>query len=125
MINWYICSINYCVNILQDTEITVDGKLDVMLDSNSNQRSETLPLLNKKAAMKANLIKQWPREGNCGNSSGEVLRSRSSGTVLGFRPTLYVISAAAMCLGICAVIFHPHKVGEFAVTIRRCLFDKF
>lgn len=106
---------------MQDTEITVDGKLDVILGSTSNERSETLPLINKKASMKANLIQQWPREANCGNSSGEGLSSRSSGTFLGFRPTIYIISAAAMCLGICAVVFHPHKVGEFAVTIRRCL----
>ncbi|PRQ39023.1 putative transcription factor SBP family [Rosa chinensis] len=104
----------------QDTEIIVDGKMDAMLGSTSNERSETLPLLNKKAATKANLIKQ----ANCGISSGELLSSRSRRTFLGFRSTLYVISATAMCLGICAVVFHPHKVGELAVTIRRCLFDK-
>ncbi|KAL6185912.1 hypothetical protein ACLB2K_042034 [Fragaria x ananassa] len=101
----------------QDTEITVDGKMDVMSGSTSNEKSETLPLLNKKAAMKVNFIKH----ANCGNSSGELLGFRSRRTFLGFRPTLYVISAAAMCLGICAVVFHPHKVGDLAVTIRRCL----
>lgn len=111
----------FCVNILQDTEITVDGKMDVMSGSTSNEKSETLPLLNKKAAMKVNFIKH----ANCGNSSGELLGFRSRRTFLGFRPTLYVISAAAMCLGICAVVFHPHKVGDLAVTIRRCLFDNF
>lgn len=108
----------------QDTEITVDGRVDVMVGSTSHERSETVPLLSKKAVMKANLIKKWPRVANfC--TSGEVSRSRSSGAFLRFRPVLYVICAAAICLGFCAVLFHPHKVGEFAVTIRRCLFDNF
>ena len=29
-----------------------------------------------------------------------------------------------VCLGMCAVLLHPHKVSEFAVSIRRCLFDR-
>ncbi|XP_050372378.1 squamosa promoter-binding-like protein 7 [Argentina anserina] len=96
----------------QDTEITVDGKMDLTLGSIPNERSEILPLLNKKAA-------------NCGNSSGELVCSRSRRTFLGFRSALYVISAAAMCIGVCAVVFHAQKVGNLAVTMRRCLFDNF
>ena len=108
----------------QDTEITVDSRLGVIVGSTSDERSETVPLLSKKAVGKANLIKELPSVAKrC--TSGEVLRSRSGGMFLRFRPTLLVISATAICVGFCAVLIHPHKVGEFAVTIRRCLFDKF
>ncbi|KAM2656994.1 hypothetical protein EV1_012418 [Malus domestica] len=108
----------------QDTEITVDGRLGVIVGSTFDERSETVPLLSKKAVGKANLIKELPSLAKrC--TSGEVLRSRSGGMFLRFRPTLLVISATAICVGFCAVLIHPHKVGQFAVTIRRCLFDKF
>lgn len=105
------CYINCYVK--QDTEITVDGRLGV-----------TVPLLSKKAVGKANFIKELPSVAKC-CTSGEVLRSRSSGMFLRFRPALFVICATAICVGLCAVLIHPHKVGEYAVTIRRCLLDKF
>ncbi|KAM0962828.1 squamosa promoter-binding-like protein 7 [Malus sylvestris] len=108
----------------EDTEITVDGRLGITAGSTANERSETVPLLSKKAVGKANFIKELPSVAKC-CTSGEVLRSRSSGMFLRFRPALFVISATAICVGLCAVLIHPHKVGEFAVSIRRCLFDKF
>lgn len=106
-----------CYVISQDMEITVDGKLDVVANSasTSNQKSERIPLLNREAVIEAAIVKEapWPRKSSC--------RGRCAGPILTFRPSIYIIAAAAICLGICAVVFHPRRVGEFAVSIRRCL----
>ncbi|XP_012455433.2 squamosa promoter-binding-like protein 7 isoform X1 [Gossypium raimondii] len=75
--------------------------------------SETVPLLNKEIIMNVNLSKDYSRK-SCGFAT---MRLRS-------RPTVLIIAATAICLGMCAVIFHPNRVGEFAVTMRRCLFDR-
>ena len=105
----------------QDMEIMVNGKLGVMEDSTYSKRSEIISLLNRETVSKANLMKE--REATCRASSGEVLNSRRM-AFLRFRPTLFIIATTAVCLGICSVLFHPHKVSEFAVSIRRCLLDK-
>lgn len=101
----------------------VNGQLGVMEDSTYNKRSETISLLNRETFSKANLMKEWPTEATCRNSSGEVLSSRHR-AVFRFRPSLFIIATAAVCLGICSVLFHPQKVSQFAVSIRRCLLDK-
>ncbi|KAJ4968859.1 hypothetical protein NE237_015560 [Protea cynaroides] len=44
-----------------------------------------------------------------------------SRTVMTPRFLLLSFAAAVMCFGVCAVVLHPHKVGEFAISIRRCL----
>ncbi|KAG4126565.1 hypothetical protein ERO13_D10G164500v2 [Gossypium hirsutum] len=75
--------------------------------------SETVPLLNKENIMNVNLSKDYSRK-SCGFAT---MRLRSHAAVL-------IIAATAICLGMCAVIFHPNRVGEFAVTMRRCLFDR-
>ncbi|TYJ14405.1 hypothetical protein E1A91_A10G116400v1 [Gossypium mustelinum] len=75
--------------------------------------SETVPLLNKEIIMNVNLSKDYSRK-SCGFAT---MRLRS-------RPAVIIIAATIICLGMCAVIFHPNRVGEFAVTIRRCLFDR-
>ncbi|KAJ4967665.1 hypothetical protein NE237_014366 [Protea cynaroides] len=46
-----------------------------------------------------------------------------SRTVMTPRFLLLSFAAAVMCFGVCAVVLHPHKVGEFAISIRRCLFS--
>lgn len=43
---------------------------------------------------------------------------------LGSRPAILMIASVAVCVGVCAAILHPGRVGEFAVSIRRCLFSK-
>ncbi|XP_028759863.1 squamosa promoter-binding-like protein 7 isoform X2 [Neltuma alba] len=39
------------------------------------------------------------------------------------RPAILMIASVAVCLGVCAALLHPGRVGEFAVSIRRCLFS--
>ncbi|XP_021908865.1 squamosa promoter-binding-like protein 7 [Carica papaya] len=100
----------------QDLATRGDYKLGMMVVSTTAERSETDPLLNREVVMDVDVVKEWPRK-----SCGHVF----SGTVLRSRPTILLISVVAVCFGVCAILFHPHKVGEFAVSIRRCLFDKF
>lgn len=102
----------------QDMEISVNGKLGLIPSLTYNQRNETMWLLTRDS--EANLVKEWPIEASCRASSAEVLSLRNR-SILRFRPLLFIIATAAVCLGICAVLFHPHKVTEFAVSIRRCL----
>ncbi|XP_054805595.1 squamosa promoter-binding-like protein 7 [Prosopis cineraria] len=42
---------------------------------------------------------------------------------LSSRPAILMIASVAVCLGLCAALLHPGRVGEFAVSIRRCLFS--
>lgn len=110
--------------VTQDMEIMVNGK-SVMVGSSTNKTSETVPLLNKESVIEANIVKEWPRKPSSRSSSGKFFSCRSTGPFLVFRPSLYMIAIVTVCLGICAVLFHPSKVGEFAVSIRRCLLGKF
>uniref|UniRef100_A0A5B7AUV9 Putative squamosa promoter-binding-like protein 7 n=1 Tax=Davidia involucrata TaxID=16924 RepID=A0A5B7AUV9_DAVIN len=97
-------------NQLQEMEIAEKGKLNVMVGSTSIDRSEAVSLLDREVVMNVDLIKEQPM--------------KSCNTTLTSRPFVFVIAAAAtVCFGICVVLLHPQKVGEFAVTIRRCLFD--
>lgn len=83
--------------------------------STSLDRSETVTQLNAEVVMSVKLLNEQPRKSSSRLFTNSVLTSR---------PLLFVISAAAaVCFGICAVVLHPQKVGEIAVTIRRCLFD--
>lgn len=102
---------------LQDTGIISNSKLEEVTcsTSTSSDRSETVPLLNREVIMNVNHVKEWPRK-SCG---GIVSRA-----IFSSRPSIFLISIATICLGICAVLLHPHKVSEFAVSIRRCLFDR-
>ncbi|GLT72493.1 hypothetical protein SLA2020_444240 [Shorea laevis] len=101
----------------KDTGIISNSKLEEVTcsTSTSSDRSETVPLLNREVIMNVNHVKEWPRK-SCG---GIVSRA-----IFSSRPSIFLISIATVCLGICAVVLHPHKVSEFAVSIRRCLFDR-
>jgi len=99
----------------QGTGIISNAKLEAVRCSTSSERSETVPLLSREVIMNVNHVKEWPRK-SCG-----VIVSRA---IFSSRSSIFLISIAAVCLGICAVILHPHKVSEFAVSIRRCLFDR-
>lgn len=93
----------------------------MMEASTSNNGSITVPLLKAKAGSKPNFFtKECGRKLLGCSISGRTLYSRSSGAYFCFRPVLYAITIATVCLGICAVIFHPH-VSEFAMSVRRCL----
>ncbi|WRX21079.1 SBP domain - like 10 [Theobroma cacao] len=102
-------------NAFQDLEERTNGKLRAMTASTSFTRSETVPLLNREIIMNVNLNKECPRKSCSPIFTATTLRSR---------PAVLILATAAICLGMCAVLFHPNKVGEFAVTIRRCLFDR-
>ena len=77
-------------------------------------RTETAPLLNTEVLMSVNNSKKQH-----GISSSLVITN----TVLPPRPLIFLVSSVAVCFGICAIVFHPQKVSQIAVTIRRCLFD--
>ncbi|PPD82170.1 hypothetical protein GOBAR_DD20889 [Gossypium barbadense] len=96
----------------QDLGERTNAKFQTMMASTTLTRSETVPLLNKEIVMNVNLSKELPRKSCSTIFATTTLRSC---------PALFVVATAAICLGICAVFLHPNRVGEFAVTIRRCL----
>ncbi|GAV63375.1 SBP domain-containing protein [Cephalotus follicularis] len=100
----------------QDAVIRANDKLGLVAGPTILDRSETVPLLNREVVMNINLVKEWPRR-----LHGPVLSS----TVFSSRSAILVITTAAVCFGICAVLLHPKKVGEFAVSVSRCLSNKF
>ncbi|GLT59668.1 hypothetical protein SLA2020_324760 [Shorea laevis] len=98
----------------QELETRTKSRLGVLLGS-SRHRTDTLPLLNKEVVMNVKVSKEWPRKSCNPVFSTAAWRSR---------PSVFLIATAAVCFAICAAIIHPQKLGEFAVTIRRSLFDK-
>lgn len=96
-------------------EATERGNLDARAGSNSQDQSLSLPLLSREVVMRMNLIKERPRM-SCS-------RVFTTNKYLASHRLVFVIAGAAACFGICAVVFHPQKVGHFATTIRWCLFD--
>lgn len=97
--------------------MVVNDEVGVMVDSTSE------PLSDVEADLKAELTNEWPRKALGCSFSGRVLTYQSAGGILSFRPALYVIATTVICFGFCAIFFHPREVGEFAVSIRRCLLD--
>ncbi|KAE8723385.1 sugar transporter ERD6-like 16-like [Hibiscus syriacus] len=96
----------------QDLEEITSDKFRTMMASTTLTESEAVPLLNKEVILNVNLDKEFPRKSCSPIFATTTLRSY---------PAIFVFATAAICLGICAVLFHPNRVGEFAVTIRRCL----
>ncbi|XP_038723090.1 squamosa promoter-binding-like protein 7 [Tripterygium wilfordii] len=98
----------------QDLEVQSTCNLGVTTKSSStNKNEEALPFLTRDV-MSMKLKKKW-----LSRSYSGVFRS----PVLGSRSAIFIIATAAVCCGLCAVIFHPEKVSRFAVSIRRCLFE--
>ncbi|KAF8401584.1 hypothetical protein HHK36_012529 [Tetracentron sinense] len=98
----------------QDMEMREEAKLGAMVTSDFSDSSETVPLVYEEVVMNVNLVKVPPRK-----SCGRLL----SNTITGSRLVLIGVTVA-LCFGICAVLLHPHQIGEFVVTVHRCLFDK-
>ncbi|GLT99230.1 hypothetical protein SLE2022_166820 [Rubroshorea leprosula] len=98
----------------QELETRTKSRLGVLLGS-SRHRTDTLPLLNKEVVMNVNVSKEWPRKSCNPVFSTTAWRSRA---------TVFLIATAAVCFAICAATIHPQKFGEFAVTIRRSLFQR-
>lgn len=101
---------------MQDLEERSDGNQGAMASSTSVVGSDKVPLLNKEVVMNMNLIKEWPSK-----SHSHIFSKR----VLKYRPPVFVIAIVAICLGVCAVLLHPHKASKFATSVRRCLTDGF
>lgn len=108
----FLMLINYTwVCNLQETE--VPHRHNIEFGPNYWERSSTVPLLDAELASRV-------KGEQSGKSCGFLVRK----TVLTSRTLVFVITGFAVCLGLCATFLHPRKVGEFALTIRRCLFDK-
>ena len=90
------------------------GNLDAVGGPNSQDQCVNLPLLNREVVMSMNLVGERQRK-----SCNRLFTKK----YLVSRPLIFLIAAAAVCFGICEVLFHPQKVGKIATTIRRCLFD--
>ncbi|PIA39408.1 hypothetical protein AQUCO_02600098v1 [Aquilegia coerulea] len=83
-----------------------------------HKSNETVPLINKEVVMDLTsvpLTAVWPKK-----TCSRFLPT----TMMSSRPLFLITTAAVMCFGICAVVLHPNKVGNFAVTIHRCLFGR-
>ncbi|KAK4266467.1 hypothetical protein QN277_027383 [Acacia crassicarpa] len=87
----------------QGAESRVDAKLGVRSPTWVDKR-ERIPLLGNGVITK---MEELPR------------RYR----YLARRPAILMIAALTVCFGVCAALLHPGRVGEFAVSIRRCLFN--
>ncbi|KAI5572600.1 hypothetical protein BDE02_10G023000 [Populus trichocarpa] len=84
-----------------------DGGLGVMANSKCIVKSEEVPLFNRDERPK--------------KSCGLVFSNR----VLKYRPSVFVIAIIAVCFAVCALLLHPRKVSKLAVSIRRCLTDRY
>ncbi|EEF45453.1 squamosa promoter-binding-like protein 7 [Ricinus communis] len=100
----------------EDLEKSSTGKLGLIANTSDFVRSDKVPLLNKEVVMNVNLVKDRPNQSCSLIFSKRVLRSR---------PTVFLIATVAVCFGVCAIILHPNQVSRFAVSVRRCLTDRF
>ncbi|XP_058077484.1 squamosa promoter-binding-like protein 7 [Magnolia sinica] len=106
-------------SISHGVEMRNEDELKPTATSASQESDIHAPLINKEIIMDVNhcphVVKglEWPRK-----TCGRIL----SGTVKRAHLTLLIMATAAMCFGICVALSHPHEVGRFAVSIRRCLF---
>lgn len=99
---------------LQKMESRENGHLQAVAGSTSTDNVETIPLINKKLCEKIS-VQEHSRK-SCGLLfSGALFRRQT---------TIFAVTFVAVCFGVCAALVHSHKVGEFAISIRRCLIDK-
>ncbi|KAH9621826.1 hypothetical protein KSS87_022152 [Heliosperma pusillum] len=85
------------------------------VSSDGPRKGETSALLDQDAGLNVKGSREWARTSSYHMSANKLTISR---------PLIYLIAALAVCCGVCAVVFHPHKVATFAVTIRRCVLEK-
>ena len=99
---------------VQGVEVSDKLMLDTRVGLNSPECGTMVPLLSGEVVMSVNLKE------SAGKSCSPVLTKMAFTS----RPLIFVITAVTVCFGVCVAIFHPQKVGEFAMTIRRCLLEK-
>lgn len=105
--------------VLSDINRGVEANERAILDARVGLTPQcsgsTTPLLRGEEVVMSVHLKE-----RTGNSCSPVFTK----TAFASRPLVLVITAVAVCLGVCAAIFHPQKVGELTTTIRRCLLEK-
>ncbi|KAG8658768.1 hypothetical protein MANES_03G189400v8 [Manihot esculenta] len=100
----------------EDLEKSSNGKLGIMENSSAVVKSDRIPLLSKDVVMNVNLSKERPNKSCSLVFSNRLMKSR---------PAIFLIATFTICLGVCAILVHPNQVSKFAVSIRRCLTDRF
>lgn len=100
---------------LQEPEAGVGCDERIQAASPDTGRKETDPLLNKEVVMTVNDIGDWPRKSCIPIQSAQTFRSRQ---------TVLFIATIAVCFAVCAVLYHPNKVTQLAVSIRTRLAHK-
>lgn len=82
--------------------------------STEEEDATKVPLLKGEVVVNVHLHES-PR-----NHSHRLLLTRR---ILTSRPFVMAIAAIGICFGVCAVVFHPQRIGQIAISIPRCLFD--
>ncbi|CAK9318570.1 unnamed protein product [Citrullus colocynthis] len=114
------CSENKLVSAVPGTVLKMEsresGNFQAVTGSTSigSVEMETIPLINEKLGKKRT-VQEHSRKSCSLLFSGAHFRRQT---------TLFAVTFVAVCFGICAALVHSHKVGEFAISIRRCLIDK-
>ncbi|XP_022955823.1 squamosa promoter-binding-like protein 7 [Cucurbita moschata] len=123
------CSENKLVSVVPGIVLKMEsrenGHFRTVAGSTSIGSVETVPLLNKnlgeKITVRAFTVKEESRKQEHSRKSCGLL---FSGAHFRRQTTLFAVTFVAVCFGICAALVHSHKVGDFAVSIRRCLINK-
>ncbi|GAB2266341.1 Squamosa promoter-binding-like protein [Dionaea muscipula] len=99
-----------------EMETQQNAKHSIMLHECSayQGKNEAAPILNGEVYMNFDNTREWPIK-----SCNSIVVKK----IISPRSLVYLFTAVAICFGVCAVLFHPYKVGSLAITIRRCLFD--
>ncbi|CAN0856058.1 Squamosa promoter-binding-like protein 7 [Linum grandiflorum] len=93
----------------EDIENRPNNRLRLLEGSSPDDRSDKMPLLNGDVVMD---VKERP-----GKSCSSVILSNRA---LKSRAAMFVIATVGVCVGVCAVVLHPHSVGKIVVSIRSC-----
>lgn len=88
-----------------------DAKWGVLKSPTCNDKNERIPLLKRDIIMN---VEELP---------GRYGRQCLGRGFLTARPAIFVMVSVAVCLGVCVAVLHPGRVSEFAVSVRRCLFN--
>ncbi|KAK9137065.1 hypothetical protein Sjap_007659 [Stephania japonica] len=102
----------------QDNETMKERKFGSDSTSSLQESNEKSPLINKQVVMDVNCQSRsfLPVHERRQKSCGVIFSSSKS------RPLMLLVAATVVCVGMCVVLLHPHRVREFAVSVRRCLF---
>ncbi|KAE9591416.1 putative transcription factor SBP family [Lupinus albus] len=88
-----------------------DARLGASRSSTSNDRNERVALLKREIIMN---MEELPK-----SSCHRYLPRGFSIS----QPAMFVIASVAVCFGLCVAVLHHGRVSEFALSIRRCLFN--